>query len=198
MKTSTFNLAFIFMVFLTLTCMGTALSAQSKMNIVKLDLIDPFLLTFTGSYERFLSDERFSVQVSASYTQRNTTIWEDLHPKFSGFGAEIQARYYASMSQRSTSKGLYLGAFGSYSQYDMNLALTDGIVNFLDGNSKFFGIAAGYQGDFKSSLFIDLTLGAGYHIADYSGRFSERGRVIPSVISNGILPKLDFKIGWGF
>lgn len=197
MKTNTFNPIFCFIVLLILSCTYSGVSAQSKKNIVKLDLIDPFLLTFTGSYERFLTDERFSFQVSASYTQRSTTIWEDLRPDLKGFGGEIQARYYAP-TNGNFPNGLYLGAFGSYSQYDMILAVPDGIVNFLDGNSKFFGIAAGYQWDFKSSLFVDLTLGAGYHIADYSGRFSERGRLIPSVISNGVLPKLDFKIGWGF
>ena len=44
-------------------------------------------------------------------------------------------------------------------------------------------------------LCLDATLGAGYHFADYSGRFSEKGRLIPSIVSNGVLPKIDLKIG---
>ncbi|MGB8190472.1 MAG: DUF3575 domain-containing protein, partial [Chitinophagaceae bacterium] len=91
--------------------------------------------------------------------------------------------------------GIYTGLFVDYSQYKITLSIPEGDINFLDGNSKFVGFVLGYQHCIKSRLHIDGNFGGGYHIADYSGRFSEKGRVLPSLITNGFLPKIDIQIG---
>lgn len=188
--------------FLTLIPIAFLLSiqtaqAQRRENIVKIGLIEPFLSSFGIGYERFLPDTELSFQLGGSITQRKMVIWENLEPKASGYNAELQVRYYYPV-KKSIPSGIYAGLFGEYSQLKINMDIPDGTINFLDGNSKFIGFLLGYQLGFKSRLFLDGTLGGGYHIADYSGRFAERGRIIPSIVSNGFLPKLDLKFGFAF
>ena len=170
------------------------LNSQSE-NRIKIGLIEPFFLTFNAAYEKFIPNSPFSVQLSGSLTQRNVTIWENIKPSLSGFSFDLQGRYYAFHEKK---KGIYGALFTEYSQYKLKLRIPDGDVNFLDGNSKLIGLAAGWQIGFASKLYVDFTLGGGYHIADYSGRFSDKGRLLPSIVSNGILPKVDVKFGIGF
>jgi Protein of unknown function (DUF3575) len=173
-------------------------TAQQRDNIIKLDVIQPIFSTFGLSYERVLPND-WSVQLHGSYTYRDITIWESLQPKFTGFAAELQARRYFPAANRDLPTGVFAGAYGKYAQYQMNMVIPAGKINFLDGNSKIFGVLLGYQHGFWENRFcVEVCLGGGYHIADYKGKLSERGRIIPSIISNGILPKIDLKIGIAF
>jgi hypothetical protein len=176
-----------------------SLHAQRKDNVLKLDVIQPIFSTFGASYERFFDKTAWSVQLSGSFTSRNVTIWESLSPQLTGFSGELQGRRYFESGQRDLPTGAYAGLYGKYSGYKIHLQLPAGDVNFLDGNSKIGGILLGYQHGFLNNLLcLDATIGAGYHFADYSGRFSEKGRLIPSLVSNGVLPKIDLKIGFAF
>lgn len=187
---------------LLFACLVTQLSAQRykqrQENVIKIGLIEPFYSSFGVSYEKFIPETDISVQLHGSVLQRNIKIWENLTSKLSGFGVELQGRYYHSFKRHSVPSGIYNGLFIQYEQNKISMHIPEGVVNFLDGNSKFIGIIFGYQHGFGDHFFLDGTMGGGYHIADYSGRFSERGRVIPSLISSGFLPKFDVKMGVAF
>jgi hypothetical protein len=172
--------------------------AQRRENIVKLGLIEPFYSSLGMGYERFIPETNISIQASGSLLRRNVTIWESLRPKLKGFSGEIQGRYYYPTKGRNTVSGIYNGVFFKYAENKITMQVPEGVVNFLDGKSKVFGLFMGYQKGFNNRLFIDATLGSGFHKADYSGRFSERGRVIPSLISSGFVPKFDLKAGIAF
>ena len=70
--------------------------------------------------------------------------------------------------------------------------------NTVQSKSKIFGLFIGYQQAFHNRVFIDATLGSGFHKADYSGKFSDKGRVIPSLIASGFIPKFDLRAGIAF
>ena len=178
---------------------GLNISAQRRENAIKIGLIEPFLLTMGVSYERFFPDAEFSLQLNGSITKQKTTIWETLSADLFGYSAEIQGRYYfALLKNQSIPAGIYAGVYADYSQYQISINIPEGKVNLLDGNSKVLGFLFGYQRRFLSNFLLDGTIGGGYHLADYSGRFSEKGRIIPSIVSNGFLPKIDLKLGFAF
>jgi hypothetical protein len=183
---------------LLLTGFAVNLHAQRRDNIIKLGLIEPYYATLGIAYERFIPETTISIQLSGALTQRNVTIWENLKPTLKGFGGELQGRYYFASKNRKTVSGIYNGVFGKYAQNKISMVVPEGVVNFLDGNSKVFGVFIGYQQGFHNRVFVDITLGSGYHKADYSGRFSDKGRVIPSLISSGFVPKFDIKAGIAF
>ncbi|GEM_PF-2411579 len=168
--------------------------SQKNNNLIKVGLIEPFFLTFNAAYEKFVPNSSFSFQISGSVTQRTVTIWENISPSIFGYSGDIQGRYYASNKLR----GIYGGAFAEYSRYNIELKIPEGDVSFLSGNSKLLGVVGGYQLVFQSRLYLDFTLGGGYHFADYSGKFSDKGKLLPAIISNGLLPKIDIKFGIGF
>ena len=174
------------------------LQAQRHDNIIKLGLVEPFYSSLGVAYERFIPGTSISLQAYGSLTQRNVTIWESLEPTLKGFSGEIQGRFYHSSKTRNTISGIYNGAFAKYGETQITMKVPEGVVNFLDGNSKIFGLFIGYQQAFSNRFFVDATLGSGYHKADYSGKFSEKGRVIPAIISSGFIPKFDLRAGIAF
>jgi Protein of unknown function (DUF3575) len=174
------------------------LQAQRHDNIVKFGLIEPFYSSMGLAYERFIPGTTFSIQAYGSLTLRNVKIWESLRPTMKGYSAEVQGRYYYDQKNRNTVSGIYNGVFAKYGETQITMKVPDGVVNFLDGNSKIFGLFIGYQKAFHNRFFIDGTLGSGFHKADYSGRFSDKGRVIPSVIASGFIPKVDLRAGIAF
>lgn len=175
-----------------------SVQAQRHENVLKLGLIEPFYSSFGISYEKFIPKTDFSVQANSSITQRKITIWDNLTAKMFGWSTEIQGRYYFKVNKKRFPHGIYNGLFTKYAQYKITMPVPEGTVNFLDGNSKFLGFFMGYQHGFSNHFFVDATFGGGYHKADYSGRFSDKGRVIPSLISSGFLPKVDLKMGIAF
>ena len=174
------------------------LQAQRHENIIKLGLIEPFYSSLGVAYERFIPETNISLQAYGSLTNRNVTIWENLNPTLKGFSAEIQGRYYYATKNRNTISGIYNGVFGKYGETQITMKVPEGVINFLDGNSKIFGLFIGYQQAFHNRVFIDATLGSGFHKADYSGKFSDKGRVIPSLIASGFIPKFDLRAGIAF
>jgi hypothetical protein len=48
-----------------------------------------------------------------------------------------------------------------------------------------------------SKFTLDFNVGGGYQFADYAGRFNQKGKIIP-FINSGIVPKVDFMIGFAF
>ncbi|MBL7816167.1 MAG: DUF3575 domain-containing protein [Saprospiraceae bacterium] len=174
------------------------LQAQQHENIIKLGLIEPFYSGMGVAFERFIGDTKFSVQAYGSLTNRKVTIWENLQPTLFGFGGELQGRYYFANTKRKTISGIYNGVFAKYLQNKISMMLPEGEAVFLDGNSRIAGLLIGYQQGFFNRFFIDVSLGSGYHIADYSGKFSDKGRIIPSLISSGFVPKFDIKAGIAF
>ena len=167
-------------------------------NVIKLDLVEPFYSTLGASFEKFIPDTDFSIQFNGSLTTRKITVWESLAANVRGYGAELQGRYYFSMKHHTLPSGVYNGIYAKYAPLKITMHIPEGDVNILDGNSKIIGFFAGYQHGFGNRFFVDATFGGGYHIADYRGKFSQKGRVIPSIISSGIIPKFDVKMGVAF
>ncbi len=176
----------------------TTTQAQKYGNVLKIGLTEPFYSAFGVAYEKFIPNTHFSIQANTSVTQRKIIIWDGLTAKMFGFSGEIQGRYYHYSKSKRAPNGIYNGLFAKYAQHQMTMPVPEGTINLLDGNSKVFGYFMGYQHGFTERFFVDMTFGGGYHIADYSGRFSDKGRVIPSLISNGFLPKFDLKMGMAF
>lgn len=83
-----------------------------------------------------------------------------------------------------------------YRESDFLLDIPAGQIDILNGNSKNVGILLGCRT--KAKVFLDVSLGTGYHFADYSGRLGQNGRLIPSIISSGIFPKIDLSSGVRF
>lgn len=184
---------------LIMLCSIQAFGQNEKYHIFKLETTQLAFSTIGITYEWVIPEVPWSVQLRGSYTQHSATLWEGLHPKLSGFGGEIQVRRYFEEAERYLPNGAYVGAYGKYVQRKIALTIPAGTIRFLDGNSKIVGVLLGYQHGFlKDFLFLDATLGAGYHFADYSGRFSERGRLLFDIISNGLTPKLNIAVGFTF
>ncbi len=172
-------------------------SAQSSVkNVFKVGLIQPFYGTFQLSYERFSSDTSFSFQVSGSITKRELVMWEGLMADIFGNSIELQGRYNFKEGFKYK---FYCGVFFKYGQSKFSIDIPAGKIDILEGNSKNIGVLIGYRFFFtKSRIYVDCSAGEGYHFADYSGRFSDKGRLIPSIISSGISPKLDLTVGIKF
>lgn len=165
-------------------------------NAIKIGLIEPFLHTALLSYERFSEDTSFSIQFSTLLTKRSLNVWEGIQADVSGYGAEIQGRYNF---KDGFNYKLYFGVFAKYSQHNFQINIPAGKIDILKGTSKNLGVVGGYRLFFtKHRLFLDCSYGAGWHFADYSGKFSDKGRIIPSIISNGIFPKFDLSIAYKF
>jgi len=173
-------------------------SQPEQQNLLKLGLISPFISTLDLSYERVITGTYFTAQTSISRTYLEGVIEENaLIPKLSGFSTEIQLRKY--FDRLLGIEYFYSGVSFSYAQYNLSLASKGKTVDLIRGDSKFLGIIIlGLQKELAKSLFIDFTIGGGYHFANYTGIPDEAGKLFKILSTSGVLPKLELKVSYGF
>ena len=176
--------------------------AVSEQVIYYLESIRAELLTGVSplAYERFIDETELSIQGKASVAYRNIVLWDAVQPKYFGYSLELQARFYFIIYERQVPNGLYLGLFGKYSHKNATLKTASSKITFIDGFGKTIGLLTGWQHRFQKSMsrfVFDFNFGGGYQFADFSGRFSEKGKLI-SFLDSGIVPKIDFMVGFNF
>jgi len=171
-------------------------SQPTNDNVFKYDLTGSFFSTQILSYEKVFYDNYASIQITASGTLKQINIWDELTAQLIGYSIEFQPRHYFDSILEIDN--LYTGVYLKYSEHNLVVHTIQDKIDLLNGNSKVVGIVFGWQKEIADRFYMDLTIGGGYHIADYSGRISQYGSLIPSIISNGFLPKLSIKAGYGF
>lgn len=169
-------------------------------NVLKIGALEPLFSTYSLAYERFIDETELSIQGKASVAYRNIVLWDAVQPKYFGYSLELQARFYFIIYERQVPNGLYLGLFGKYSRKNATLKTASSEITFIDGFGKTIGLLTGWQHRFQKSMsrfVFDFNFGGGYQFADFSGRFSEKGKLI-SFLDSGIVPKIDFMVGFNF
>jgi Protein of unknown function (DUF3575) len=204
MKNISFK-ALLFPALLLVINNGFAQSKRPKAlpsQIVKIELIDFALSTFTGRFERVFSD-RTSLQLSGSGTYQQVTLWDGLTGTFSGFAFSPEIRYYARpyfsiMAEPIAPVGIYAGIWGRYSRASLRVETEALKAEFLGGESYAGGLVFGWQCWLKFRkkpvCLMDMGVGGGYRYTDYSGRYAAKSRLIVFK-QKGILPRLSLSIG---
>lgn len=173
-------------------------------RIIKIDPLALLASTIGMRVEQVLND-RISVQVGGSFTTQQVTMWEGLQGRAMGYTVNMQVRRYFlpgyETARTIAPEGVYIGAWGKYENLNASLKIGGEKADMLDGAAYSGGVMAGCQFWIrykKRNLgLLDAFMGGGYKIADYSGRFSERGRLI-SYARSGIIPRFVVSLGLPF
>jgi len=173
-------------------------------RILKIDPLALFASTISLRMEQVL-DGQYSVQAGGSYTTQQVTMWEGLQGRASGYTVNMQFRRYFvpgyEMIQRVAPEGVYIGAWAKYEHLDAKLKIGNDQADMLNGAAYSGGLMAGCQFWLKYKkhdiALLDAFMGGGYKVADYSGRFSEKGRLI-NYARSGIVPRLVVSLGVPF
>lgn len=130
-------------------CMVFTANAQSKGNVIKINIFSPIVKTFNIQYEKTLTATS-SFQLGFFYTGYSSGSTD-----FSGFG--ITPEYRAYLSETDAPKGVYIAPFLRY----QNFTLTDG-GNKGTFNSFGGGLIIGKQWIFKEKVALDIFIGPSY------------------------------------
>lgn len=127
--------------------------APVRENIVKINPLSLFLLTFNGSYERVVSNSA-SVQLGLFYTGFSIA-----GTSFSGLGLTPEVRFYLSGS-KDAPEGFHVSPFLRYQSYTLSTTVEN---EKASANISSFGggVVAGYQWLLGSSDRVSLDLFAG-------------------------------------
>ena len=168
--------------------------------------IDPALLalwTLSTKYEYILNDN-FSLQIGGTITNQNVTYWGGLGGRVFGYSTDLQLRYFINPDQRVGERlaplGFYTGVWGQYETFSANITIGGDTGELLSGGAIKTGVILGYQFWLKirgkKIMLIDPFLGGGYKFADYSGKFTEKGRLI-AFTRKGITGRIGVSVGIG-
>ncbi|MEL6943794.1 MAG: DUF3575 domain-containing protein [Bacteroidota bacterium] len=192
----------LLIIFLLLSSI-TLIQAQDfkPTRIVKVDPLALFASTISLRMEQVLNGE-YSIQAGGSFTTQEVTMWEGLQGRAMGYTVNMQLRRYFvpgyEMIQQVAPEGVYIGAWAKYEHLDAKLRIGDDQADMLNGAAYSGGVMAGCQFWIKYKkqdlALLDAFMGGGYKVADYSGRFSEKGRLI-NYARSGIVPRLVVSLG---
>ncbi|MEM9889073.1 MAG: autotransporter outer membrane beta-barrel domain-containing protein [Bacteroidota bacterium] len=190
----------LFSIFILSASTIFAQSAKPE-RIVKLDPFALFVSTLGVRFEQVMTGQ-YSIQVGGSYTTQAVTMWEGLEGRANGYTINMQLRRYFLPGYESVGRvapeGVYIGAWGKYEHLNATLRIGDDKADMMNGSAYSGGLMAGCQFWIKykrrNLLLFDAFMGGGYKIADYAGRFAEKGRLIQYARS-GIVPRFVVSVG---
>ncbi len=135
-----------------LACMSSVVFGQDseKRSIVKVNMLSPLVRTFSGFYERKVSDAA-AVQLGFSYT--GATL-DDVTLR--GWSIIPEFRYYAS--QKGAMQGIYVAPFMRIGSFNVDDKVSKGELNTLGG-----GLLLGNQWVFSRGITLDVFLGPSYN-----------------------------------
>lgn len=146
----------------------TPLLAQKSesRNQVKINVFSPIVRTFSGFYERKIS-ESSSLQLGVSYTGSK---FDEL--KIRGFGITPEYRYYAT--NKGAMQGFYVAPFARFQHLNLKNESGSGTLNTLGG-----GLLLGNQWIFAKGISLDVFLGPSYNSGDVKVKSGESEFDIP-------------------
>lgn len=188
---------------LYILCLITPLFAQ-QYDIRGVAKIEPLALatsTLSLSYEQVIS-QQVSVQIGGGISMKNVELWEGLGGEVFGYTLRGQARYYFlpsySKQQAYAPEGMYVGVWGRYNSLRATMDIGGESAEMLNGAAYSGGALGGFQVWIKHNkralALLDVFMGVGYKLADYNGRFAERGKLI-AYTSSGLVPRFGLSLG---
>lgn len=192
---------YILLSLLIISLLSNSQAQDKPERILKTDPLALLTSTIGLRLEQVMSGQ-YSLQIGGSVTSQSVTLWEGLEGRASGYTINFQARRYFLPGYETTEhiapEGVYLGAWGRYEHLDAKLKIGGDQADMLNGAAYSGGLLAGCQFWVRyreRPLFLmDAFMGGGYKVADYSGRFAERGRLI-NYARSGIVPRLVVSVG---
>ena len=192
----------IFLLFLVNISVAIVYSQQrNPQQIIKIDPLALVAATFSMDYERVLS-QQMSTQIGAAYTMQQVELWDGLGGRLSGYHVEGQVRRYFIPGVETTKlvapEGVYVGIWGKYETLNASIKVGGDQADVLNGGAFSGGLIGGCQFwmRYKKRPFalMDVFMGGGYKVADYSGRFSESGKLV-NYARAGIIPRFGLSLG---
>lgn len=183
-------------------CSFTPLFAQH--SIVKIEPLALAASSISLHYEQVFN-EQISVQIGGSISNKNIEYWDGLGGEVFAYSLSGQARYYFlpgyANQKAHAPEGMYVAAWGRYHYLRATMEIGGESAEMLQGASYSGGILGGFQVWLRHKkqnlLLLDAYMGTGYKIADYDGRFAERGKLI-AYTSSGIVPRFGLALGVPF
>jgi hypothetical protein len=162
-----------------------AQDTPAKKNMIKLNLMSPFIKTFNLAYERILN-ENMALQIRGYYTGY-TNKEEDPQTKTSGFGVIPELRLYLS-DKKPAPSGFFVAPFIRFDKFDITDSYEDG--SEVNGSYTDFGagLLIGHQSVFSNIVTLEAFIGPQYVFGNESGD-------IETVEFNGVLPRGGVTIG---
>jgi hypothetical protein len=196
------NMKKYILLFVLLSISTSGWAQQKAERILKADPLALFASSVGIRLEQVMSDQ-YSLQVGGSFTSQAVTLWEGLEGRANGYSINFQGRRYFlpgyETNGRIAPEGVYLGIWGRYQHLDTKLRIGNDQADMLNGAAYSGGLLAGCQFwvryQQRNLFMLDAFMGAGYKVADYSGRFAEAGRLIDYARS-GIVPRLVVSVGF--
>lgn len=184
----------------------TPLFGQYK-PIRKIVKIEPLALatsTLSVRYEQVMS-QQFSVQLGGSFSDKAISFWDGLGGDVMGYSLNGQARYYFlpgyTTQEARAPEGMYVAAWGRYKYLRATMDIGGEQAEMLQGAAYSGGLLGGFQVWLRYKkhrlLLLDAYMGMGYKLADYNGRFAERGKLI-AYTSSGLVPRFGVALGLPF
>lgn len=153
-------------------CMQSAVQAQERKNVVKINPLSLGLATFNASYERLVTD-KVSVQLGMFFTGISIQ-----GTSFSGYGVTPEARFYFSKAKGESPQGWHISPFVRYQSLSISAEDVTTDTQATASISAFGGGAvAGYQWLLGKAdrVSLDLFLGPKYDVGNvtFEGSASE-------------------------
>jgi hypothetical protein len=171
---------------LMLAGLSQMIQAQdSKKNVIKLNLMSPFIRTFNLAYERVLN-ENMGLQIRGYYTGYKNKE-EDPQTQTKGFGIIPEFRLYLS-DKKSAPAGFFIAPFIRFDKFDVTDSYEDG--NEVTGTSTDFGagLLIGHQAVFSNIVTLEVFIGPQYIFSNQEGDVEESD-------FNGVLPRGGLTVG---
>lgn len=122
----------------------------SGRNVVKVNVLSPFVLTGSFFYERVLQ-ERVSAQLGAFFTGFRIPA-----TRFGGFGLTPEVRFYLA---GEAPKGTYLAPYYRYQKFNARIRRVAELASYSQNGG---GIVLGRQWIIADLISLDAFIGAGY------------------------------------
>lgn len=148
----------VFFSLLMFAGLGITKAQGDRPNVVKINLFSPIVRTFSGFYERALTDQS-SFQINFLYSGASID-----DTRFRGFGLTPEYRFYLSENKVAPA-GFYVGPFLRYQNF--NLSIEDDVSDAEATLSTFGGgVLIGGQWLFSEKIALDTFIGPSYNAGD--------------------------------
>ncbi len=157
---------------------STGAITGKRPNVVKLNILSPFVLTANGAYEYFVSPN-LSIQLGAYYngvTIERNFLWFDLpSARYRSFGITPEVRFYTGDPLRPKLDGFYIGPFARYVNTDIKIDASLQENNDQGGDGRTYegnlsvvriGAVAGYKFIFNERLNLEIFAGPSLRIVN--------------------------------
>lgn len=161
----------------------SAVSYAQPDNVIKVNLLSPFVKSGSFFYERALNEE-MSLVGGFFFT-----AYEPEDVKLSGFGVTLEYRYY--LSEKPAPSGAYLAPFGRYQSFTISDETDEGSLNSIGG-----GLLVGYQRLFKERITLEAFIGPAYYNSTIS--VEGEGAIEDPGLFDGFTVRFGVTVGFAF